>query len=277
MQLPEGGEMAIKIAVANQKGGVGKTTTAVNMADALKHIGYRVLFIDLDPQHNSTNTYGAVMKDENTIVDVLKEDCTAKEAIQNTPLGDIIAGDKLLAPEEQNINTVIAKEQLLKDALSEIENDYDYIVMDTPPNLGVYMVNALTAADGCIVPLKAEQYAIDGLEQLLITIKNVTRKLNPSLKIYGVLMTCYDSRNGMDAGIKDALPKVGESKGFRTFDTQIRVSQDVKKVQAIQDKRDENGNRIPANRSLFENYKQSNAAIDYVNFTKEVLEVIKNG
>ncbi|MBP3195511.1 MAG: ParA family protein [Butyrivibrio sp.] len=266
--------MAIKIAIANQKGGVGKTTTAVNLADALKHFNYKVLFVDLDPQHNSTSTYGAQIEDENTIVDLLKKDCSAKEAIQETPLGDIIAGDGLLATEENYFNSQKARERILKTQLKEVEDDYDFIIMDTPPNLGIYMVNALTAADGCIIPIKAEQYAIDGLGLLIDTINEVIELLNENLKIYGVLMTCYDSRNGLDVGIKEALPEVGEANGFKTFNTQIRVSQDVKKAQAIRDSEDEDGNPIKANRSLFENFKSSNAAVDYVNFTKEVLEEI---
>ncbi len=266
--------MAIKIAIANQKGGVGKTTTAVNLADALRHFNYKVLFIDLDPQHNSTSTYGAIIDGENTIVDLLKRDCSAKEAIQTTPLGDIIAGDGLLANEETYFNAQKARERILKNQLSDLEDEYDFIIMDTPPNLGIYMINALTAADGCIIPIKAEQYAIDGLGLLIETINEVIELLNDKLKIFGVLMTSYDARNGLDTGIKEALPEVGEEKGFKAFKTQIRISQDVKKTQAIRDSLDEDGNVVVANRSLFENYKSSNAAVDYVNFTKEVLEAL---
>ena len=266
--------MAIKIAIANQKGGVGKTTTAINLADALKHFNYKVLFIDMDPQTNSTSTYGAQIEDENTIVDLLKKDCTAKEAIQTTPLGDIIAGDSLLATEENYFNSQKARERLLKVQLKEIEDDYDFIIMDTPPNLGIYMINALTAANGCIIPIKAEQYAVDGLGLLIDTINEVIELLNENLKIYGVLMTCYDARNGLDVGTLEALPKVGEENGFKAFKTPIRISQDVKKAQAMRDEVDENGNIIKANRSPFDNFKGSNAAVDYVNFTKEVLEEI---
>ncbi|WP_026493013.1 ParA family protein [Butyrivibrio sp. XPD2002] len=266
--------MAIKIAIANQKGGVGKTTTAINLADALSHFQYKVLFIDLDPQHNSTSTYGAEIDGVNTIVDVLKKDCTAKEAVQTTPLGDIIAGDGLLAIEENTFNAKKAREGLLKKQIAELDDEYDFIIMDTPPNLGIYMINALTAADGCIIPIKAEQYAVDGLSLLIDTVNEVIEVLNEDLKIYGVLMTSYDSRNSLDVGIKEVLPEVGDQKGFKTFDTQIRISQDVKKAQAIRNTYDDEGNVIVANRSLFENFKNSNAAIDYVKFTKELLEVI---
>lgn len=269
--------MAIKIAIANQKGGVGKSTTAINIADALNHFGFKVLFIDLDPQHNSTSTYGAAIDGENTIVDVLKKDCTATEAVQHMPLGDIIAGDGIMAQEENYFNSQKARENILKKQLKDVEDDYDYIIMDTPPNLGIYMINALTCADGCIIPIKAEQYAIDGLGLLVETVNEVVEDLNDSLKIYGVLLNVYDSRNGLDKDIFEILPNVGEAKGFKVFKTPIRVSQDVKKVQSMRDTVDEDGNVTKVNRSLFENYSTSNAAIDYVNLTKELMEVIKNG
>ena len=264
--------MAIKIAVANQKGGIGKTTTAINIADGLTHAGKHVLFIDLDPQCNSTNTFGAQIDNTNTIVDVLKRDCTAKDAVQHMPIGDIIAGDQLLVQEEMFFNNAKARENLLKRQLNDIDNEYDFIIMDTPPNLGVYMTNALTAADGCIIPIEAESYAIDGLGLLINTINEIVDALNENLKIYGVLLNKYDSRNKLDRVIKDALPEVGKTKNFHTFNTVVRVSQAIKNVQSLND-----GDDKTTNRSLFEIYPTSNAALDYVELIKELLEVIKNG
>ena len=269
--------MAIKIAIANQKGGVGKTTTAINIADALKHLNYKVLLLDLDPQHNSTATFGAEIEGVNTIVDVLKKDCSAKEAIQHTPLGDIIAGDGLLAQEENYFNSQKARETLLKRAIKELDNEYNYIIMDTPPNLGIYMTNALTAADGCVIPIKAEQYAISGLGLLIETINEITEVLNADLKIYGVSINVYDQRNRLDRDTLEALPKAGKERGFNVFKTPIRVSQEIKKVQSMPNKLDENGKTIVPNRSLYQNYPTSNGAIDYVNFIKELQEVVKNG
>lgn len=256
--------MAKKIAISNQKGGVGKTTTAVNLADALRHIGYKVLFIDLDPQCNSTGTYDAKVDGVNTIVDVLKKDCTALEAVQHTMMGDIIAGDTLLAQEETHFNNAMAREKLLKNRLKDVDEIYDFIVIDTPPNLGIYMFNALTAADGCIIPIQAEQYAVDGLGLLLGTIDEIRESVNSDLKIYGVLLTAFDGRNSLDNNIRKILPEVGQQKGFNAFNTVIRTCQDIKTCQAI-----EAGN----NRSLFDNCPKSNAAIDYVNLTKELLEL----
>ena len=271
----EGIIMSIKIAIANQKGGIGKTTTALNLADGLVHIGYKVLFIDLDPQRNSTTTYGAKIENTNTIVDVLKKDCKASEAIQHMPMGDIIAGDQLLVQEEMYFNSLKARENLLKRQIKEIEDEYDYIVMDTPPNLGVYMINALTAADGCIIPIEAESYAIDGLSLLIDTVNEVVDALNEDLKIYGVLLNKYDSRNKLDRMIKEALPEVAKEKKFYAFQTVIRISQAIKNVQSLGNI--EGGEDEIKNRSLFQSYPSSNAAIDYANFIKELLEVRING
>lgn len=265
--------MTVKIAVANQKGGVGKTTTSINIADALKHMGYSVLFIDLDPQHNSSGTYGAKTEGVNTIDTVLKKECDIRDAVQTTPLGDIIAGDDRLSDDKDNIKNRNAREYLLQKQLKKIDNDYDFVVMDTPPDLDIYMKNALTAADGCIIPIRADQYSVDGLAKLITTINGVVEDLNEDLRIYGVVLSLYDSRTAMDKQILSMLPAVGEANGFRIFRTPIRISQDIKKVQALPSWTDDEGNLVEPDRSLFDNYPTSNAAVDYVNLTKEILEV----
>lgn len=269
---------AIKIAISNQKGGVGKTTTAINLTDALIHFNYKVLIVDLDAQCNTTKTFGAKYEDEYSIVDVLDDSCSTSEAIQHMPMGDIIPGDRILSSQVDHFNSMMRREDLLKVKLQEVADDYDFIIMDTPPTLGIYMINALTAADGCVIPLQAEQYSIDGLGELLTTIQSIKKQLNPNLEIYGTLITRFDSRNGLDEDLKDGLPVLAEQYGFRNFDSIIRVSQDVKKAQSLKPRLDENGNPTEiVNRSLFENYSNSNAARDYVNFTKELLGVIANG
>ena len=230
--------MAIKIAITNQKGGVGKTTTAINLADALKHIGYNVLLVDIDPQSNSTSTYQANL-DEFTIYDLMDKKCTTKEAIQHTDMGDIIAGDPLLSELESKLVGNIG----------------------TPPNLGVFMLNALTASNGCIVPIKAEVYAVDGLNLIIKTVNDVIENANPELNFYGVMLTAYDVRNAQDKAIWEQLPVVGEQSGFRVFKTPIRICQDVKKAQSKRT-------------SLFEMSPSCSGSLDYAHFVKELLEVI---
>lgn len=262
--------MAIKIAVANQKGGVGKTTTTINLADALKHFGYNVLTIDLDPQCNTTSTFNAIYEGENSIVDVLNNDCTTEEAIQHLALGDIIPGDKILSGELEHFSAKMGREYLLKKKLREVDDKYDFVVIDTPPTLGLYMINALTAADGCIIPLQAEAYSIEGLSELFTTIQQIREnELNSNLEVYGTLITKFDVRTDMDKGLRADLPAIAEQYDFRTFNTLIRISQEIKKAQNMKFDEDE-----IVNRSLFDNFKKSNGATDYVDFTKELLEVI---
>lgn len=247
------------ITIANQKGGVGKTTTALNIADALRHSGYATLFIDVDPQTNSTSSYKAAIEDTYTMYDLFKKECTADEAIQHTEFGDIIAGDPNLSSIEYELQTSVGGFRILKKALKKMKAAYDYVVVDTPPNLGIYMLNALTAADKVIVPIKAEKYAIDGLQRLIETIGVVKEEENPDLTIAGILLTTYDRRNELDRKLWETLPEVGEAIGMPVFKSPIRISQDVKKAQdQVQ--------------SLFDTYPNSNAAYDYAMITKELIE-----
>lgn len=251
--------MARKIAISNQKGGVGKTTTAINIADALKHSGYDVLFIDLDPQCNSTGTYKAKSKDEYTIYDVMAKNCDIKTAIQKTSFGDIVPGDIILSTKEMQFATQEGGYNLVKEALTQVEDEYDFVIMDTPPNLGIYMLNALTAADGCIIPIKAEIYAVEGLSIFIDTVNEVVANANSKLKVYGVLLTSYDRRLSLDNRIWNVLPKVGEDKNFPVFRKAIRICQDIRIAQERKE-------------SLFDIAPYSNAAKDYALIVKEILE-----
>ncbi len=250
--------MATKIAIANQKGGVGKTTTAINIADALKRCGYDVLFLDLDPQCNSTGSYKAETEDTSTIYDVMDGKVSIKDAIQHTEIGDIIAGDPLMAGEESKFQSRPGGFNIIKKALKEVDDQYDFVIMDTPPNLGIYMLNALTAANGIVIPVKAEKDAIDGLSQLINTVNEVVENTNENLKVYGVLMTAYDKRNSLDKDIWTQLPEVGKSNGFRVFDNPVRVCQAIKMAQAEEV-------------SLFDKDPASTGALDYAAVVKELL------
>lgn len=256
--------MATKIAITNAKGGVAKTTTALNLADALMFIGYKVLFIDLDPQCNSTSVYKkTTLKKENekTLLDVMENASPILDCIQHTDFGDIICGDKRLSQQDAVYQTKIGGTKLLKKALREVDADYDFIIMDTPPNIGAFMRNAIYAADGCICPVLPKKFATDGLGQLLDTINDIKEDGNEKLKIYGVVLTIFDKRNAQDRDIKEQLPELGESLGFKVFNTAIRTCQDVEKA-------------LAECQSLFRTKGNSNGALDYAALVAELLEVI---
>ncbi len=256
--------MAIKIAITNAKGGVAKTTTAINLADALMYIGYKVLFLDLDPQANSTSVYeGTVSRksNEKTLYDLFAGSGKIKDCIEHTDFGDIIPGDRRLAEQDAVFQTKIGGTKIIRTALQTIDSDYDFVIMDTPPNIGAYMRNAIYAADGCICPVTPKKFALDGLSQLLDTINAIKSDGNNKLKIYGIILTIYDSRNAQDREIKAQLPDVGNQLGFRVFKTVIRTCQDVEKS-------------LSECSSLFRSRESSNGANDYAALVKELLEVI---
>lgn len=257
--------MAIKIAITNAKGGVAKTTTAINIADALMFIGYKVLFVDLDPQGNSTSVYtGSIVREEEekTLFDLFEGKLSTKDCILHTAFGDILAGDVRLATQDAVYLTQVGGVKKLKNALKTVEEEYDFIIMDTPPNIGSFMRNAIYAADGCVVPVLPKKFAIDGLNQLLGTINDIKEDGNEKLKIYGIVLTMFDKRNSQDKAICEALPELGEELGFRVFKTPIRINQDIEKA-------------ISNCESLFRTRGNSNGAIDYVELVKELLENVE--
>lgn len=191
------------IAVANQKGGVGKTTTSVNLSACMAEAGKRVLLVDIDPQGNATSGLGRAHEASKTVYDVLIGRCGAKEAIIATGFGplDLMPTAIELAGAEIELVDMQQREGLLKKALKDVEDQYDYIFIDCPPSLSLLTLNALTAANTILIPIQCEYYALEGVGQLVNTIKLMKKKLNPGLSIEGILLTMFDSRTNLCAQV----------------------------------------------------------------------------
>ena len=211
------------IAVSNQKGGVAKTTTTQAMASILKQRGHKVLAIDFDPQGNLSDSINAATDDNNinTIYEVLKEEAGAAESIQRLPAFDIISSDIVLASADQTLLQT-GKEYRLKEVIEPVKNKYDFILIDTPPSLGILTVNAFTAANEIIVPTTAGKFAVKGIKELYNTVKNVRKYCNGNLKVSGILFTKFDPRMNNSKDIKILVEKIGEALDIPIFKTFIR-------------------------------------------------------
>ncbi len=200
--------MAKVFAIANQKGGVAKTTTCINLAASLVATRRRVLLIDLDPQGNATTGSGVdKLSLEHSVYDVLTGDCSLVEAMQFSEHGgyQLLPANRDLTAAEVVLLNMPAKEHRLREALAPIRENYDYVLIDCPPSLSMLTVNALVAADGVIIPMQCEYYALEGLSDLVSSIQRISQALNPNLQIEGLLRTMYDPRIGLTHDVSDQL------------------------------------------------------------------------
>ena len=200
--------MAKIVTIVNQKGGVGKTTTCVSLTAALREMGQRVLLCDFDPQANATSGMGVDKSLSLGVYDVLLNEIEPEKRIVTTRYGDVLPSSKGLAGAGVELVTLPDREHLLKKALEKLSPNYDYIFIDCPPSLELLTLNGLCAADSALVPVQSEYFALEGLSDLMYTIRAVRRSLNPSLELEGVLLTMYDSRTNL------ALQVAEEVKGY---------------------------------------------------------------
>ena len=216
---PKGGkEMGKVIAVANQKGGVGKTTTSVNLTAALARLGKKTLLVDFDPQGNSTSGMGVSKRSNPTAYDVVMGRTCAEDAVIRLPYGWVLPSNTDLSGAEVELANVERREYRLREALDAVRDDFDYIFIDCPPSLGILTLNAFTAADSLLVPLQCEYYAMEGVADLTTSVKIANRRLNKNLYIEGILLTMYDNRLNFSTQVAEELRRYF---GARVYDTVI--------------------------------------------------------
>ncbi|XOQ49600.1 MAG: Sporulation initiation inhibitor protein Soj [Eubacteriales bacterium] len=250
--------MSSVISISNQKGGVGKTTTTCSLAAGLKKRGFRVLMIDLDPQGNLGFSVGADTDICATIYDVLKGDVKTQFAIQKSDTADLIVSSILLSGIELEF-TNTGREYLLKEALKPIMDLYDYILIDTPPALGILTINAFTASDTIIVPVLSDIFSLQGIGKLYETVERVKKYCNPNLDIAGILLTKFNPRTHLCKEIRGTAAMIAEDLNIRLFDTYIRSSVAASEAQSVQ-------------QNILDYSPRNNIAKDYQSFTDEFLK-----
>lgn len=245
------------ITVTNQKGGAGKTTTVEAMLAYLTIKKFKVLAIDLDPQCNLTFSLNASLEKKN-ILDVLTKSSAVEDTIQKSKSGDFIAGSAKLSGAE-SILSETGKEYRLKESLSGLKGKYDYILIDTPPALGILTINALTACDSVIIPAQADIYSIQGIERLAETMEPVKQYTNSKISVAGILLTRYNDRTTLSKTVSDIARQIAKKMNSKLFAATIREATAIKEAQISQ-------------KSIFEYAPTSKVAEDYKNFVEEFLK-----
>jgi len=244
--------------IANQKGGVGKTTTVHALVTGLAYKGYKTLAVDTDPQGNLTYTMNA---DENApgVYELMKGTAASLETVQHTEQGDVIIGSLMLSGADMEF-TDTGREYILSELLKPLKTAYDYIIIDSPPTLGILTINALTAAHDLVIPMGADAYSLQGLSQLNATITKVKKRCNPTLNIAGLLITRYSGRAILSQELRETIEnRAAAAVGTNVFQTVIREGIAIKEIQTQQT-------------SLFTAAPKSNAAADYLAFINEYLK-----
>ncbi len=247
------------IAIVNQKGGVGKTTTSVNLAASIGSFGYRTLLVDVDPQGNATSGLGVNKRDvKASTYDMIVGDSKAEDILINTPFKclDLLPSDMNLAGAELELVDMKNRDSRIKNALAPLKEKYEFIVIDCPPSLGLLTVNVLCAADSVIVPIQCEYYALEGLSQLMNTIRQVKRLYNPLIDLEGVLLTMYDGRLNLTQQVVNEVKRFFPQKVYATvIPRNVRLSEAPSFGQPV----------------LYYD-KSSKGSVAYVDFTKEFLK-----
>lgn len=248
------------IAIANQKGGVGKTTTSINLSACLAELGKKVLVIDLDPQGNTTSGFGIDKEEiENTVYELMLGECSIRESmtkVKNIEHLSLIPSNVNLAGAEIELLGINEKEYILKNAVDYIRDDYDFIIIDCPPSLNMLTVNAMTTADSILVPIQCEYYALEGISQLIHTIDLVQERLNSNLKIDGVVFTMYDARTNLSSDVVDTVKENLNATVYQTI-----IPRNVRLAEAP-------SHGLPIN--LYD--PKSSGAESYRNLAKEIIE-----